>query len=106
MSVPKLEESGMHIDKTINLGQIITLVTLLFGIAAAYFNVRYDIELVKRLHEDRITRLEASNKASQGQTERMVDALNSIRTDIAIMRIRLGKIGKTDDDAEGSRNRR
>jgi hypothetical protein len=83
--------SGMHFDKTINVGQIITMGVMLVGIVAAYYSIRYDVELVKTLHEDRIGRLEATQHAQKDTNQQMLETLTAIKTDIAVMRIQMSR---------------
>jgi energy-converting hydrogenase Eha subunit H len=74
-----------HFDLSINLGQIITAVTIIVAIISAYFalNSRNEIE------EIRITRNEEMIQRQQDQSKRMLDTLSAIQQDIAVIRYRL-----------------
>ena len=89
MSVPQVERSEMHIDKTINIGQILTAATMLIAALSAYFSVKGDL----RSQEERIVRLE-NQMGDQGANQRnMAESLSDIRRDIAVIRDRMERNG-------------
>jgi uncharacterized protein YxeA len=81
------DETGLRsikFDMAINLGQVLTLVSMLFTVIAAYFAIKGTIND----HEGRIVRLEQSFVRSAVDSERTTTQLNNISTVVAIIRDR------------------
>ncbi len=100
MSMPPVEEHHMRFDRTVNLGQILTLVAMIFAGIAAWFNMKADM----RLQEERIERLEKGYANQWEQIRATTDALSSIRTDIAVIRDRMER--STPNALQGSQPKR
>ena len=90
MTVVELGKQGVRLDLTVNLGQIITAVTMFVAVVSAYWALQSDIRLNQ-------TRIHSNHQAVARQTSKMdqvVTALNAIKTDIAVIRYRLNGDGK------------
>ena len=85
MSMPPVEQHHMRFDKTVNLGQILTLIAMLMAGVAAWFAMKSDL----RSQEERIERLELSAKTQWEQVRQTSENLNKIATDIAVIRDRM-----------------
>ncbi len=78
-------EPQMRFDFTISIGHIIIALSAVVSAVAAYYAITSQIAI----QQERISVSEATNTAQNTKIDTMVDALNSIRTDIAIIRYRV-----------------
>jgi hypothetical protein len=80
-------------DSTINLGHVLTIVTLLGTLAIAYSTYKVTISSLDSrlayLETYRVTNLEANDKTRASQLVDMSNALYSIKSDVAIIRDRI-----------------
>jgi hypothetical protein len=78
----------MQINNTIDLGQIVTVVTVALGLVGGYYTLKSDvIQIQKEMVVLRAASVEYTKTQSE-LTTKMIDALSSIRQDIAVMRAR------------------
>lgn len=93
MSMHEMEKQSLHLDKTINVGQILTIIGLLTAGLAGFYAVRESTTL----NATRIAILERSIQEDRAQARQMVESLQGIRQDMAVIRYRLEKDGKAVD---------
>lgn len=84
-----LEEPRVKFDATVNLGQVITAISMIFSVVAAYFVLKSDI----RDHEGRIVRVENTIEQQQVTNKTTNDSLNKIEVGVAVIRDRLERNG-------------
>ena len=72
----------MRIDTTVNIGQIITIGSVIVGATAAFYTLKSDIDM----NRSNIVRIENSVLRQETRGYEAVNALNSIKTDIAILK--------------------
>jgi hypothetical protein len=90
MSVSGLEvearkENGVHFDRTINLGHIMTILTLMVGMAGAY--TTYKVSMTE--HETRINRLEEITKSQISVGADITSNIYAMKQDLAIIKFRI-----------------
>lgn len=78
------EVPKVRFDSTINLGQVITAISMVLSVIAAYYALKSDIQD----HETRITRTEKDLARQFDALDKTVDSLSSIKQDIAVIRDR------------------
>lgn len=71
------EKLGLQFDKTINLGHVLTIITLIAAFTGAY--TAYQVTITN--HEDRITRL-----------ENQTNNIWSIKQDVAVIKDRIERL--------------
>lgn len=80
-----MSENPVKFDNTVNLGQIITAVSMVLSLVAAYFLIKSDI----RNHEDRIVRVEQSVGEQNRINVETSNRLGEIKTGVAVIQDRL-----------------
>jgi hypothetical protein len=99
MSVDPLpKKSSIHYDSTVNLGHILTMVTIAGAMTLAYSAYRVELSELST----RVTILEGLAKTQEATTI----AVHSIRADIAIMRDRLERMERERTEREQEERQR
>ena len=79
------QENFMRFDKTINLGHVMTIITLMAGMATAY--TTYRVSMAE--HETRIDRLEKISTSQISVGAEMTTNLFAMKQDLAIIKYRI-----------------
>ena len=90
MSVHGLEDKstgqgGLRFDKTISLGHVLSIMTMMAGIGAAYAAYQVTIGNI----EMRIQFLEAQSKSQMSTNIDLVSSMYNIQRDVAVIKDRL-----------------
>lgn len=93
MSEDNTSSKGLRFDLSINLGQVLTAVSMILSVMTAYFAIRSDL----RDHESRIAGVEQSVLNQEQFNSKAIDTLGSIKTDIAVIRDRLERAAVRSD---------
>jgi hypothetical protein len=80
-----MSENPVRFDNTVNLGQILTALSMIASLVAAYFLIKSDI----RNHEDRIVRVEQSVNSQNQINVETTKSLGEIKTGVAVIQDRL-----------------
>ena len=80
-----MSENPVRFDNTVNLGQVLTALSMIASLVAAYFLIKSDI----RNHEDRIVRVEQSVNAQNQINVETTKSLGEIKTGVAVIQDRL-----------------
>ena len=80
-----MSDNPLRFDNTVNLGQIITALSMVLSLVAAYFLIKSDI----RNHEDRIVRVEQSVSEQNKINVETTKGLGEIKTGVAVIQDRL-----------------
>ena len=75
------------IDRTVNLGHILTISAMIVAVFGAYYNVKGDI----REHSIRITNAETNISQSLVISQKLLTEIAAIRQDIAVIRERIDR---------------
>lgn len=96
-----MSEHPVKFDNTVNLGQILTALSMMLSLVAAYFLIKSDI----RNHEDRIVRVEQSVNSQNEINVETTKSLGEIKTGVAVIQDRLERntMPGTNVPAGGSR---
>ena len=84
MSVFEMDEQGVRLDLSINLGQILTAVAMLISVVSAYWALSTQIAL----NEARVANNEMAITNQQHSLSEAIKVLGDIKTDIAVIRYR------------------
>lgn len=80
-----MSDNPVRFDNTVNLGQILTALSMIASLVAAYFLIKSDI----RNHEDRIVRVEQSVNSQNQINVETTKSLGEIKTGVAVIQDRL-----------------
>lgn len=84
------EDNPVRFDNTVNLGQILTALSMVLSFVAAYFLIKSDI----RNHEDRIVRVELFANEQNKINVETTKGLGEIKTGVAVIQDRLERQAK------------
>lgn len=79
------DSNPVKFDNTVNLGQILTALSMIASLVAAYFLIKSDI----RNHEDRIVRVEQSINVQNHINVETTKSLGEIKTGVAVIQDRM-----------------
>lgn len=86
-----MSDNPIKFDNTVNLGQVLTALSMIASLVAAYFLIKSDI----RNHEDRIVRVERSVSQQDALNVETTKSLGEIKTGVAVIQDRLERNNAT-----------
>jgi hypothetical protein len=75
----------MQFDYTINIGQIVTLVSFFGGLVAAWYAVKSDLRSI----DARVVNVERDTRGQIEQNARIIGEVGAVRQDVAVIRDRV-----------------
>jgi hypothetical protein len=85
LDTSQMSENPIRFDNTVNLGQVLTALSMIASLVAAYFLIKSDI----RNHEDRIVRVEQFVTGQNAANVENSKSLADIKTGVAVIQDRL-----------------